>query len=88
MSTVFEAMKLSSKQTLRLIFPYEIPPIQHRDVIRIYTMGWLDSMKMMAETSITDKEKESVKGMVRECLIGLEAIADLDWLPDDSWKWW
>lgn len=89
MSTVFEAMKLSAKESLRLAFPYYIPPTIHRDVILLYSMGWIDSLKMIVETTTNPTERQNTLGMIVECLqSGYADICDENWLPDSSWIWW
>lgn len=52
-------------------------PKQHRDVIRVYTMGWRDAV-------ITAKDRGMVLDVASDC----KRMADPNWWPDKSWRWW
>jgi hypothetical protein len=76
-------MKELCKMSLRFLWPHGIPnPHQHRDVIRAYAMGWGDVLTGLwisgtISKAASDRWSEE-----------LAAIADPDWLPDESWQWW
>lgn len=50
---------------------------QHRDVIRIYAMGWCDALMAAGN-------KAAVEAWTRE----FAHIAEVSWFPDSSWQWW
>ena len=71
-------MKEAFLQSMRLIYPQGVDnAYQHRDVVRIYSMGWCDAL-MAAD------QKQAVAAWVEE----FRPLADLNWWPDASWRWW
>lgn len=50
---------------------------QHRDLIKCYSMGWHDALMSVGDF-------EEAKAWLEE----FKFLADLNWWPDNSWKWW
>lgn len=49
---------------------------QLRDLIRVFSMGWCESLIAQGLDDEVEKWTEEFK-----------PIADLNWWPDDTWKW-
>lgn len=48
---------------------------QHRDLIRTFTMGWIEALLLFNAR------------LAGQYLDALSHTSDLNWWPDDSWKW-
>ncbi len=73
-----EDMKLRFREAMKLMWPGGVDdPLMFRDVIRIFSMGWAEAMMK------TDNCEE-----ISSYVTNFRAIAQQDWMPDDSWKWW
>jgi hypothetical protein len=73
-----EKMKAKFRECMREIFP-EGPPAnqhQHRDMIRVFSMGWLESLLTTGQDQIADAWLQDYVPM-----------AHVDWWPDESWRW-
>lgn len=73
-------MKEAFINDMRNLWPEGLRPdekSQWRDIIRVYSMGWCSAL-----ISHGDKAK------VADWIIEFRPIADLNWWPDNSWKWW
>ena len=71
-------MKQAFLESIRYMYPEGVDDLhQMRDLIRIYSMGWCDAL-------MHHEDKEGVEKWFAECKV----ISDLNWWPDDSWKWW
>jgi hypothetical protein len=71
-------MKASCLECMRYIFPDGVAnQHQHRDVIRCFMMGWVEAMQ-------NSQNSAAVTQFVSE----FSHTADLNWWPDESWKWW
>lgn len=52
-------------------------PRMHRDVVRVYSMGWLDAAIAV-----------DARHVVIDATVDCKQMADPNWWPDPSWKWW
>lgn len=52
-------------------------PRMHRDVIRVYSMGWLDAATAAESRHLTI-----------DATVDRRQMADPNWWPDASWIWW
>lgn len=72
------SMKAQCMKAMKLAYPHGVGTAQqHRDIIRVYFIGWGDCLKAQGDT-IALEEFVKVFGY----------IADLNWWPDNSWCWW
>ncbi len=72
-------MKEAYLHCMSLLFPDGLPNAeeQHRDTIKIFSMGWAEALKK-------NNDKEGLTEWVVLC----QPISKPNWWPDDSWKWW
>lgn len=71
-------MKAAFLKSMRYLYPDGPGSAQqHRDLVKCYSMGWCDSL-------VADGNSEAVDAWTRE----FKFLADLNWWPDASWKWW
>lgn len=71
-------MKQTFLKSIRHMYPAGVADAhQQRDLIRCYAIGYCDSL-------IERGDREAVKSLVPE----MAAMADENWWPDSSWKWW
>ncbi len=86
-------IKTGFKESIKFMFPQGLNWItdkyQWRDSIRIFTMGWIDSMKSFCDGYLARGEKvpkefvDSVQNWIDFC----SEIQSPDWMPDMSWSW-
>ncbi len=71
-------MKESFLRAMKHVYPKGgVSPQQHRDLVRTYSMGWADALMSI-----------EAKKDLEEWVLDHSGLADLNWWPDDSWKWW
>jgi hypothetical protein len=71
----FKAMAL---QALRAAYPKGVGSAQqHRDTIRLYMCGWMDSL-------VFGSRGQEITDLLPE----VRRISDPNWWPDESWVWW
>lgn len=71
-------MKESFLKSIRHMYPVGVGNAhQHRDLVRCYCMGYTDSL-------IERGDSAAVESLVPQ----LSRMADINWWPDSSWKWW
>lgn len=65
-------------ECMELVYGFHaIPDHQLSDVVRIFIMGWCESLR----------EHEDFPAIEKVAPLMLE-VADSRWIPDDSWRWW
>jgi hypothetical protein len=68
-------MKEAFKMCMLYLYPGGVAnPLQHRDLVRCFCMGWIEALKH--HNTLTDQELDK-----------LAEIAKEDWMPDSSWNW-
>jgi hypothetical protein len=73
-----DVMKESFLKSAKLMYPDGVSQAyQHRDLVRVYSIGWCDAL-------VNSGDMERVRQWTEE----FKPLADLNWWPDDSWKWW
>ena len=69
-------LKERFKEDMRYVYPtgLDLPQQMHqfRDIVRVYLMGVTSALMLSHQVHHAD----------------MALIADLNWWPDDSWKWW
>ena len=74
-------LKTKFKDDIRFMYPQGLDlPLQlkqFRDLVRVWLMG------VVTSCMLTHRPQE-----VAEFQFDLAIIADVDWWPDNSWKWW
>lgn len=73
-------MKKAFLEDLKHMWPQGLHPSeksQWRDIIRVYMMGWCSAL--MSQGAV-----EQVAEWTKE----FRPLADPNWWPDDSWRWW
>lgn len=73
----FEHVKQSARKSLRNLWDYPLSREQHRDAIRIFLMGWMES-------AIARRDLQAIRDAAPE----YQKIAAPDWVPDHTWIWW
>lgn len=77
-NTSVAAMKRKFLEGMRLMYPEgNVSRIQHRDLIRVYAMGWCDCLA-------ADENWAAVGEWTSE----FAPLVDFNWWPDASWNWW
>lgn len=73
-------MKEAFKLSMRFMFPnglnWQADKYQWRDLIRVFSMGWCDALMHVDNKPAVKQWVDKYKG-----------LADLNWWPDDSWRW-
>lgn len=76
--THYQRMIASFKIAMRYLYHgRKVTPLQHRDLCISYTMGYIDSLREIEETT--------------KALILLEFVEHMrhpDWMPSKFWCWW
>lgn len=94
-SASYEAMKKSLMSAMKQLYP-DGPHCQHqhRDLIMVFIMGYVESMKNMSDriNPKSSKEKTIAKEMDLDHHTLLVDIVDMAldplWMPGDEWMWW
>ena len=75
---LIEKMKEKFLDCMRHLYPTGTPENQHahRDMIRVFAMGWIESLLAAGQEQLADAWLQEYTPM-----------ADLDWWPDESWSW-
>lgn len=73
-------MKESFLSEIRYLFPggldWKAQARQHRDLILVFSMGWIEAM-------INRGDDDAIRKAAAEC----KHMADPNWWPDESWRW-
>lgn len=73
-------MKKSFLNEIHYLFPgglnWDTMKRQHRDIIHIYSMGWIEALL-----------KHGNDAAVRSAAEFCKPMTDPNWWPDDSWRW-
>jgi len=70
-------MKETFKKAMRRLYPEGVEPHQLRDLVHCYAMGYADALV-----------RANDKILLRVWAFNTQALAEPNWMPDDSWKWW
>ena len=74
-------MKDIFKRCMKLVYPQSVGDGQLTGMIRVFYMGYLEGI------SNCDKQSEGDFVTAEIVLLG-ETLCDVEFVPDDSWKWW
>lgn len=81
-----KTLKESFIENIKFMYPegldWDKQKAQHRDIIRIYSMGM-----MSAYENVHDRNPGSVDVESNAWMAECKPIADLNWWPDKSWRW-
>jgi hypothetical protein len=75
-----EKLKQDFRSSMRILIPQglgKLDLLQWRDMCRIYSLGWVESLKFNNGISGTQFTMNFLGPIMQEV-----------WLPDVSWKWW
>ncbi len=72
-------MKAAFLKCMRYLYGNSPPsnPAQHRDLIRAFSMGWVEALEFQGNTAAMQQSLDSIK-----------AIVHPTWWPDETWRWW
>jgi len=71
-------MKEQFLEDMRRLWPGGcVSAYQHRDLVRVFAMGWCDALMHAGAADEVLRWGEQ-----------FGAIADENWWPDQSWRWW
>ena len=64
-------------------FPRGVGAEQHRDMVRMFAMGWTQALVRLIPFS------EEARTLAAEYThtVG-QVISNADWFPDSTWNWW
>ena len=79
-------MKQQFLLSIKMIYPDGVENKHHwRDIIKIYFMGYVDSLR---ESCLTESHSFSLQHEYDLVLQLVKPMTDFNWWPDDSWRWW
>jgi hypothetical protein len=71
-------MKEQCMRALKMSYPDGVGTAQqHRDIIRVYAIGWGDSLKASGNLIALEAFRTE-----------FAYIADPNWWPNETWAWW
>lgn len=85
MTEIQKEIKHQILQSLYYLYSFPIYPIQHKDILQAYSMGWMDSFKHYHEKYFRGIYK---KDIYHEAVELFRPFSEKDWFPDESWNWW
>lgn len=75
---LIQKMKAKFLECMKYMYPEGITnQHQHRDLIRVFGMGWLECLLATNQDQVASAWLEEWSPYV-----------DLNWWPDESWQWW
>lgn len=83
-------MKELFKEAMRHMYASGVPETQLADLIRVYSMGWADSLlNTTGRVGVNDPIiKATLHWQYLEWMRMCKPLCESDFVPDDSWKWW
>lgn len=69
---------------MKLLYPNGVSdPYQFRDIVRIFIMGYTHRGESSMKRAYAEIYLEQV-----DLLKEIQWTTGVDWIPDESWKWW